>query len=870
MRISEKGTPRATPSLNQEGFCHSLDIRNPYLINCWAKVKDGLLAASTRLKFHQCFPDSILSPEDLNWLEKHKGLCARYIHPDCNYFKRLYAKHAIEGENRNDFIDRYFESQPYLVGISPRFPNLKPETQDTYETALRKFWNFLALLGSDEAYEAMLILLLKSPESMPYPSVPVRFLIAFVQQQFDYLGRPLIVNGIQYNDCFGREILCACEVNCPESFNTFWSAMKTIHLNRRQEGCYSEKCNECYELYKACDNIHSFHPCRVNCQARAYTCGQPVSTERKRCFVKNLKASPKALSYQAKPRAYLLPSELYTFQEHLMRGQFEIKNLMHYTMTILSVTQAGLRFQGTQNKTFHSFQAAKKHWQVRNGKIVRLAHYVQEKYDQKPHLYVLQFTSPDCPKICVLRHLLIFIHCSNHRNGILFPENPEPYDRDTFIEEEVINAESYDWESDITAADDPIVHSSYRSFYNYIRDRIRYDCPYTDNMNIGIHILRRSYYLFSWYCILLHKCKVSLPEIQRNARHETDEMAIKYSTDSTIVANEMVADPTNFSQFPVPRFQDNLLSGDGQTLQRVACYQNDQQVILESVSDAAKFFVSKMLGVSSNDNNYRNPKFLLERSYSMHFSHKGEDENPISSFYQYIDENLPENQKDEVRERFVSALVFNNRLHHANLLNAVNSSPSSLRNVEPNEALPISTETTAVIVDHENPDESLGTASIHPHLYRCHDSRLCAMIPALNAPPLPHSSQIPHHNFQCLVPYQKDPHSLKVKVNLKALIKQSKCSTSASLAMYRLVLEVSSCSSNVLIGETTNDVTLSHRLQEGKRKCRPSRHLFSRNEIICPFITCLSQCHHNDIYSFMATNPTYKAHTYHCSNCTEI
>ena len=66
-------------------------------------------------------------------------------------------------------------------------------------------------------------------------------------------------------------------------------------------------------------------------------------------------------------------------------------------------------------------------WWVTENNINQIAHIVKEKTDGKEFIYQITFQSPDIPKLCVLRHLLIFTHCSNHRKGTFWVEDPQPH-----------------------------------------------------------------------------------------------------------------------------------------------------------------------------------------------------------------------------------------------------------------------------------------------------------------------------------------------------------------------------------------------------------------------------------------------------------
>ena len=157
----------------------------------------------------------------------------------------------------------------------------------------------------------------------------------------------------------------------------------------------------------------------------------------------------------------------------------------------------------------------------------------------------------ECPKLCTLRHLLVFIHCSNHRNGSVFPENVFPYDTETNEEELVTN----DLEDSFKDNDGKNFLMS--SLHAHLMENVS-GLENSSNVKVSSHIFRRSFYLFLWYCILFHVSKHSIIDIKRNARHATEEMAQLYIADSHAIAEKMVRNLKNFSSARFPSSQTAL------------------------------------------------------------------------------------------------------------------------------------------------------------------------------------------------------------------------------------------------------------------------------------------------------------------------
>ena len=166
---SRRKTPKATAKCTLHPSCsHSLHVKNPYLLQCWSKVYDGLLAAAARHGLQQHL-DRGLSDVDHLWLLNHGGRFPLFIHPETMSFKKIYHKNKLENESIVQFVARFNTLPPdstvarhCMAGPSPRF-SIQAETQSNCKTGLRKLWNFLSIIGTNEACDAMLISLIQPP-----------------------------------------------------------------------------------------------------------------------------------------------------------------------------------------------------------------------------------------------------------------------------------------------------------------------------------------------------------------------------------------------------------------------------------------------------------------------------------------------------------------------------------------------------------------------------------------------------------------------------------------------------------------------------------------------------------------------------------
>eukprot|EP00546_Thalassionema_frauenfeldii_P001287 CAMPEP_0178933602 /NCGR_PEP_ID=MMETSP0786-20121207/23365_1 /TAXON_ID=186022 /ORGANISM="Thalassionema frauenfeldii, Strain CCMP 1798" /LENGTH=772 /DNA_ID=CAMNT_0020611225 /DNA_START=1739 /DNA_END=4057 /DNA_ORIENTATION=- len=770
----------------------------------------------------------------------------------------------MENETKDEYVDRIRDSShPVVYESSPRVNNVPPNTDITMEGCIRKMWNFLSIIGNDEAFESMLLLLAIIPPNnrRPYPSIPIKFLMAFVQHQFGDFGDHLTVEGTEYYDWSGNPILCASEVNTPRGFGNFWSAMTYLHQHRLQSGSYQEKCQVCYHnrFFHASDScIRGGGDCPV------VHSGLSTHDPRKVSFMKKLKTSQKGKRYRGRPRDYLFPTDLYKFHENLVSADFALNDLKHYTLTLLSVTQAGLRFQGTQYKGFGSFQHARRHWHIEDNKMVYgLAHFVHEKTDQGYYLYLLRYGDPECPKLCTLRHLLVFIHCSNHRNGSVFPETVVPYDPETHEEELVTN------DLEDAFKDEDGNNFLMKTLHGYLINNVS-GCENSSNVKVSSHIFRRSFYLFAWYCILFHVTKHTIIDIKRNARHATEEMAQLYSADSHAIAERMVSNPEKFLRYPVPRFPDSLVANDGNTNLRLNQMLGHQNHNIFTLSHAAELFVTNMLNVPPTHEKYRNAKFLLLRSYGMQLG-KNKDATAIERCYKYIDSELPEQHSSKLRELFTDALVHQNSMVSSNLVAASNM---VIANPPPQGAVnvitPVSPPTspgspppTQVVL--QNPTQ-VPPPPLYDNFHPGTDFDLLNFIPVIRSPPVYPAVQLNVFEFQCIGtdPSSSESSAYKIKNLLMPKIRKSPCSITAALAIYRLTLEIA-----CLSGQSTVNNNVYHRFIQGRPRCRKSRsHLFNK-EPVHLFACCLTACHNDSIESFISANPEFKPNEFACESCHE-
>lgn len=186
---------------------------------------------------------------------------------------------------------------PYSIDHSPQFPGQASNTQVDYKCCCCCLWNFLLIVGTEEAFISMLIMLVFCPNGVTYPSIPTKFIHAFVLHQFDDFCKPLVLYGIEMKDFLVNPILCSSKVNYSDAFQQFWAALSLLHCSYGQDGNYSGRCEMCFNRFKACTNLANFSPCVINCPNCNFCNGNTCDSNLTALFKKELHKHPKALKY---------------------------------------------------------------------------------------------------------------------------------------------------------------------------------------------------------------------------------------------------------------------------------------------------------------------------------------------------------------------------------------------------------------------------------------------------------------------------------------------------------------------------------------------------------------------------------------------
>lgn len=126
------------------------------------------------------------------------------------------------------------------------------------------------------------------------------------------------------------------------------------------------------------------------------------------------------------------------------------------------------------------------------------------------------------------------------------------------------------------------------------------------------HSFRSTFYL--WYQL----GGGSYDEARLNARHATRKEAEGYWRDSATLSEMLASEPRLLELHAVAPAKSRIVQGNGAVVGNIVHMAGGSEVC--TLSEAAKFFVEIMLGVSEDNSRYRMPEYLLGIPKGMNFS----------------------------------------------------------------------------------------------------------------------------------------------------------------------------------------------------------------------------------------------------------
>ena len=403
----------------------------------------------------------------------------------------------------------------------------------------------------------MLILLLNQCGDSPYqtPSLHAPYLAAFTQHRYFEFDTDILIDAnTVLRTLNGTPITTEGAVKNVKWVGTFYAVTAALHSNRHQQGPYRPSCTACFDKYSALVDKSQYTPHSGVCFPNSFqNTGCPTNS----LVIKKLKETCKTLhlerKYRSRKRDILLPRDVLDIHDYVKNRGYQIRDIMYYLILILSIDCA-MRYDGIQDKSFNDWEEYSHLWRIQTGGIEHLAHTVCEKNDAEHFIYKQQFR--EVPRMCSLRFLLIYVHCSAHRTGPMFPHDVRPHAGELDLEpEDLIPAEPDERRNGV----------SYQRVRRWIVSRLRYNCRHTENFKFGCHSPRVTFYFFAAYSSLVWGLNLAFEVIKRNARHKDQQTSESYQRDSGAHAEAISSNPTLLAQNPIYKFHDGLLQDSGAT-----------------------------------------------------------------------------------------------------------------------------------------------------------------------------------------------------------------------------------------------------------------------------------------------------------------
>ncbi|KAG7349128.1 hypothetical protein IV203_011725 [Nitzschia inconspicua] len=542
---SNVGGPSLVPLYKDPSYDWSLDFRNsPTLESKFLHaVPKNIRSAATKYKID-------LPTEALQWLDSHGGHYEMFADPN---------------------------SDKSRGGLTPR---------QFAECLMRKLTAPLSLRST--------FISVNLPD---FPATPdLRRLLPSTTRN---IATPLCngLSNIPLLDINGNRVLAEGTVKNYHWLKSLFGGLSFLHGHRNQEASYREFCQPCHDNFSQ----GSRNPCLHHGHHQDFSfSGNPIRSVHITGYITWLEKQNHLRGYNPVRRQALLPSDVSDIHHYVKGNQYDLESLKFYVMMLNSL-EGAMRYVGFQSVQFSNFEDHSSMWMIYNDVgIEYLVQSVMEKNDQQPQLYKIGFKHRH-PKMCFLRHLLVYVHCSSHRDGCLYPSQVCHYNEATTVPVAAGNPSLSD--------NHPV---TYTDCLGWIKTRLKNNCRNTLNgtYKFGTHSLRATFYLFAAL-----GGSEDFGELMRNARHKHEPTARKYYEDAKVIRDEVQRNPTLAAAQDIWPFESRLLQRACANLERLQRF-DPAHLSVSTLADAARVFVEDMLGVTFSNPNYRTPSYLLERSYN--------------------------------------------------------------------------------------------------------------------------------------------------------------------------------------------------------------------------------------------------------------
>ena len=288
---------------------------------------------------------------------------------------------------------------------------IEDETKRSYESKMKQLWNFAVMLGY---YDSLFILMSPAPDGCLPTSAEL--LCLFIKYKRQIKGTPLkaIDGRTQVKDIFGRNVKADGNWNNPKLVTQFASCLLMVHTENEHLGNYQDQC-------KACCNK------RIQCRKQSHRNdphlarkGNPTT---QKDFVNIKKSFGKQAGYKENGCKQLLPMHLRSLSKSLL-GNRTLGGLQMWVQILIACRNF------LRHDEFHTMSdedILMELHEISDWGIDGLGFEVMGKAD-KDFVQLMMWADDECPDLCPVRNLLVYLFLINYKKGYLFPAEEELYD----------------------------------------------------------------------------------------------------------------------------------------------------------------------------------------------------------------------------------------------------------------------------------------------------------------------------------------------------------------------------------------------------------------------------------------------------------
>lgn len=486
----------------------------------------------------------------------------------------------------------------------------KKNTVKMYDYRLDVFEYFCYQIG---CVESLSILHSACPESN-VPSMPPTTIANFIRYKSSEKGTVLkdFVTGETVVDTSGNPILCAGGWKASTNVVQFQGAITALHEARGQIGPFIASCEACVDARNA--DLHSTGCFHHAGQYLFFRRGDPTKSMIMKNVVNNIVKNVLRVNHVVQGAYQLLPREVRRIRSALL-SRNNIYDFQLFTVILVAIH---LFLRSEEVATLDTARILPNLCQF-HGNVLRIL-YIQVKGKSDGKWVTLKLhRKDDCPDLCPVRHLLVYIYIAQIKDGFLFP--------------------------DFKKRNEPLKYTKILSHLQRVCKDLM-----DRNKNITLHSFRKTGYLFAEWGLAGPKNIANqendphrhygLHDVMVSARHNNITTAQRYMLDARGLLQTLeVANPN--ARYQVPRFEVTAVLDERANQQCIDEASNS--ITFTTLYDCAEEFVSIMSLTNHRLNN--SPTFLIEKAVQFQ-PHKPASER----FQSFLTERLSPNDAEMARQ----------------------------------------------------------------------------------------------------------------------------------------------------------------------------------------------------------------------------